>query len=248
MMSFASRFACIMLLGAEMSVTNTVAKTAAEAILTRRAVRAFTQAPVERATVERILKVASNAPNGSNIQPWRAYVVHGAHRDKLCADIMAADDADAPGYEEEYQYYPTEWFEPYVGRRRQLGKALYGLVGVAKGDLKAMKAQQARNYVFFDAPVGLFFSLHKHQQYGAWIDMGTFLQSVMVATRGEGLHSCPQQSFSKYHKIVRQHVPIPEDHILVCGMAMGYADTSAAVNQLVPERVPLEEYTTFLWD
>ena len=231
-----------------MSVANTVAKTPAEALSTRRAVRAFTQQQVERATVERILKLAANAPNGSNIQPWHVYVLHGEKRDKLCADIMAADAADAPGHEEEYQYYPTEWFEPYVGRRRQLGKALYALVGVAKGDTAAMKAQQARNYVFFDAPVGLFFTLHKNQKYGAWIDIGTFLQSVMIATRGEGLHSCPQQSFSKYHKIVRQHVPIPDDHILVCGMAMGYADPDAVVNQLVPERVPLEDYATFLWD
>ena len=231
-----------------MSVANTKAATPAEAIVTRRSVRAFLPQQVERTTVERILEIASNAPNGSNIQPWQVYVVHGALRDELCAEIMAADAADAPGYEEEYQYYPVEWFEPYLGRRRNLGKALYGLVGVARGDAAAAKAQQARNYQFFGAPVGLFYSLHKNQQYGAWIDIGTFLQSVMIAARGEGLHTCPQQSFSKYHRIVRKHVPMPDDHILVCGMAMGYADTSAAVNQLMPEKVPASEFATFLWD
>jgi nitroreductase len=129
-----------------------------------------------------------------------------------------------------------------------LGKALYQLVGVAKGDMAAAKAQQARNYLFFDAPVGLFFTLDKRQAYGAWIDMGTYLQSVMVAARGEGLHSCPQQSFSKYHRIIRRHVPIPDQQILVCGMALGFADENAAVNQLVPERAPLSEFATFLWE
>jgi nitroreductase len=231
-----------------MSVSNSIAATPAEAILTRRSVRAFLPKPVARQTVEKILDLARFAANGSNIQPWHVFVVQGAHRDRLCADIMAADDADDPSHEEQYQYYPSEWFEPYLARRRQLGKGLYQLAGVARGDSAAMKAQQARNYVFFDAPVGLFFSLDKRQAYGAWIDIGTFLQTVMIAARGEGLHSCPQQSFSKYHRIVRRHVPIPDDDILVCGMALGYADPDAAVNQLVPDRAPVSEFASFLWD
>lgn len=231
-----------------MSVANKIAATPAEALTTRRSVRAFLPQPVQKETVAKILELAKYAPNGSNIQPWHVFVVQGAARDKICAEILAADAADAPGHEEEYQYYPTDWFEPYIGRRRALGKGLYALAHVAKGDVPAMKRQQARNYAFFDAPVGLFFTLDKRMAYGAWIDMGTFLQSVMLATRGEGLHSCPQQSFSKYHRIVRHHVPIPEDHILVCGMAMGYADTDAEVNLLVPERAPLDDFATFLWD
>jgi nitroreductase len=231
-----------------MSVADDVAATPAEAILSRRSVRAFLPTAVERETVERILTLASFAPNGSDIQPWQVFVVHGLHRDRLCQAILAADDADAPGYEEEYQYYPSEWFEPYLGRRRELGKALYQLVGVGRGDRAAMKRQNARNYIFFDAPVGLFFTLDRRQAYGAWIDIGTFLQSVMIAARGEGLHSCPQQSFSKYHRIVRDHVPIPPDHILVCGMALGHADPAATVNLLVPAREPVSAFATFLWD
>jgi nitroreductase len=231
-----------------MSVTNDVAATPAAAILSRRSVRAFLPTPVAKATVERVLTLASFAPNGSDIQPWQVFVVQGGLRDRLCQAIIAADDADAPGHAEEYPYYPTTWFEPYLGRRRQLGKALYALAGVGKGDVAAMKRQNARNYVFFDAPVGLFLTLDKRQAYGAWIDIGAFLQSLAIAARGEGLHSCPQQSFSKYHLIVRQHVPIPDDHILVCGMALGYADPDAAVNQLVPERLPLAEFASFQWD
>ena len=231
-----------------MTVSNAIAATPAEAILSRRSVRAFLPRPVERGSVERLLDLARFAANGSNIQPWQVYVVQGARRDRLCADILAADATDAADYQEDYDYYPSEWFEPYLARRRLLGKGLYQLAGVAKGDLAATKAQQARNYVFFDAPVGLFLALDRRLALGAWIDIGNFLQTLMIAARGEGLHSCPQQSFSKYHRIVRRHVPIPDQQILVCGMALGYADPDAAVNQLVPERAPVSEFATFLWD
>lgn len=232
-----------------MTLSNNPAFRLDEAVLSRRSVRAFKpDLTPSRGLIERMLDLARYSPNGSNIQPWNVYVVAGAARDRVCQAILAADEAEAPGYDEEYQYYPTDWFEPCLGRRRSLGKALYGLVGVAKGDMAAMKRQNARNYMFFDAPVGLFFSIDKRNQYGGWIDMGGFLQTAMLAARSLGLHTCPQQSFSKYHKIIRQHVPIPEDHVLVCGMAVGYADEEAVVNELMPEKAPVEEFTTFLWD
>jgi nitroreductase len=232
-----------------MSLSNNPASNFEEAVLTRRAVRSFKPDAVPpRASVEKMLDLARYAPNGSNIQPWTVYVVAGQTRDKLCQAILAADQADAPGYEEEYIYYPTDWFEPCLGRRRSLGKALYGLAGIAKGDVEAMKRQNALNYDFFGAPVGLFFSIDKRNQYGGWIDIGGFLQTAMLTARTLGLHTCPQQSFSKYHRIVREHVPIPEDHTLVCGMAVGYADEEAVVNKLMPEKVPVEGFTTFLWE
>ena len=232
-----------------MSLSNKPAQSVEDAVLTRRSVRAFKPDAVPtRDLVEKMLDLARYAPNGSNIQPWNVYVVAGSMRDRLCQAILAADQAEVPDFDEEYQYYPVDWFEPCLGRRRSLGKALYGLTGVAKGDIEAMKRQQARNYEFFDAPVGLFFSIDKRNKYGGWIDMGAFLQTAMLAARSLGLHTCPQQSFSKYHRLIRQHVPIPEDHILVCGMAVGYADEDAAVNRLLPEKAPVEEFTTFLWD
>jgi nitroreductase len=231
-----------------MTLSNKAALTLEEAVRTRRSVRAFRPDPVPREAVEKILDLARFAPNGSNIQPWHAYALAGKARNLVCAEILAADEAEEPGHDEEYQYYPEDWFEPLLARRRQLGKALYGLAGIAKGDKEAMKRQQARNYAFFDAPVGLFFSIDKRNRYGGWIDMGGFLQTAMLAARTMGLHSCPQQSFSKYHRIIRRHVPIPEDHVLVCGMALGYADEAAAVNRLEPEREPVEAFTTFLFD
>ena len=231
-----------------MTLKNTAARTLDEAVRTRRSVRAFKPDPVPRETIEKILELARFAPNGSNIQPWHVYATAGETRNRVCADIMAADDSELPEHDEEYQYYPEEWFEPLLTRRRALGKELYGLVVVPKGDREAMKRQQARNYVFFDAPVGLFFSLDKRNRYGGWIDIGGFLQTAMLAARSFGLHSCPQQSFSKYHRIVRRHVPVPEDHTLVCGMALGYAVEDAEVNRLEPAREPVEAFTTFLWD
>jgi len=232
-----------------MTLSNQPASALEEAILTRRSVRAFkSDAVPARELVEKMLDLARYAANGSNIQPWNVYVVAGQTRDKLCQATLAADQAEAPDFDEEYQYYPLDWFEPCLGRRRTLGKALYGLVGIGKGDIAAMKRQQALNYDFFGAPVGLFFSIDKRNQYGGWMDMGAFLQTAMLAARSLGLHTCPQQSFSKYHRIVRDHVPIPQDHVLVCGMAVGYADEEAVVNRLMPEKVPVEEFTTFLWD
>jgi len=231
-----------------MTIENKASPSVADAILTRRSVRAFRPDPVPRALVEKMLDLARYAPNGSNIQPWHVYVVAGATRDRVCQAILAADRDNPDGFEEEYHYYPRDWFEPLLGRRRALGKALYGLANVPKGDIEATKRQQARNYVFFDAPIGLFFSIDKRNQYGGWMDMGGFLQTAMLAARGLGLHTCPQQSFSKYHRIIRDHVPIPEDHVLVCGMAVGYADEDAAVNRLMPEKAPVEEFTAFLWD
>jgi nitroreductase len=219
-----------------------------EALSSRHSVRAFLAKPVDRAVIEQILTLASQSPSGSNIQPWKVWVTAGAKRDRICSRIHAAHEADEPGHEEGYVYYPPEWFEPHLTRRRQLGKALYGLVNAPKGDVEGMKRQNGRNYLLFDAPVGLFFALDKRHGQSAWIDLGCFLQSIMLAARGFGLDTCPQQSFAKYHRILREELAIPEGDVLVCGMAIGYADPEAPVNRLRAERVPLTEFAEFYWE
>jgi nitroreductase len=218
-----------------------------EALTSRRSVRAFLPKPVDRTVIAQILTLARQAPSGSNIQPWKVWVTAGSKRDQICSRIHLAHEIDEPGHEEDYVYYPPEWFEPDLSRRRHLGKALYGLVGVPKGDHEGMKRQNGRNYLLFDAPVGLFFALDKRHGQSAWIDLGCFLQSIMLAARGFGLDSCPQQSFSKYHRILREELAIPESYVLVCGMAIGYVDPEATVNRLRAERVPLAEFAEFHW-
>ncbi|MGF7212796.1 nitroreductase [Skermanella aerolata] len=219
--------------------------TAIDAVRTRRSIRAFTEEPVPRRMVEHILELASRAPSGSNIQPWQVYVIAGTARDTLSAELKEAHFDPANAQTEEYNYYPTQWFEPYLGRRRKVGWDLYSTLGIARGDKEAMSRQHARNYDFFGAPVGLFFTLHRTLEIGSWLDLGMFMENVMVVARGVGLDTCPQAAFAKYHRIVCRHLDIPDDEILVSGMALGHADRNAPENRLETERAPVAEFTRF---
>ena len=218
------------------------------AIASRRSLRAFLPIAVPEATVRRILEVASRAPSGTNVQPWKVYVLTGAAlRDLSCRIVAAYDDpAVAATHTEEYAYYPTEWKSPYIDRRRKVGWDLYGLLGIAKTDKARMHAQHARNYAFFGAPVGLMFTIDRAMRQGSWLDYGMFLQSVMVAARAHGLHTCPQAAFTQFHRIIMPAIGAPEHEQLVCGMSLGHADPDAVENTLVTEREPVEGFARFL--
>ena len=218
------------------------------AIATRRSLRAFLPTPVPRETVEQILTVASRAPSGTNTQPWRVYVLMGEAKTSLSRQIRAAydDPAERATHTEEYAYYPTEWKSPFIDRRRKVGWDLYGLLGIGKTDKERMHAQHGRNYDFFDAPVGLIFTIDRVLRQGSWLDYGMFLQSVMVAARGRGLDTCPQAAFMQFHRIITAHVGAPANEQLVCGMALGHADPMAVENTLVTEREPVAGFARFL--
>ncbi len=219
-----------------------------EALATRRSVRAFLPKPVDRRIVEQILALASRAPSGSNIQPWKVWVVAGAAKDSLCARILDAHRNEASGHAEEYRYYPRSWEEPYLSRRRKIGFDLYSLLGIAKADRAAMQRQFGRNYDFFGAPVGLFLGIDRSMELGGWFDLGGFLQSILLAARGFGLHSCPQQAFAKYHRLIRAALDIDDDQMIACGVALGYEDPEAAENRLVTEREPVAAFARFFWE
>ena len=217
-----------------------------EAIATRRAVRAFLPTPVSRETVESLLAAASRAPSGSNIQPWKVRAVAGEVRDRLCRAVLAALDADgAEAHQREWNYYPVRWREPYLGRRRKVGFDLYGLMGIARGDVEAMADQRRRNYEFFGAPVGLVFTLDEDLEIGSWLDLGIFIGTFVVAARGMGLDTCPQAAFADFHAILRRELGIPQNEIVICGMALGHADPGAAENRLATQRAAPAEFATF---
>jgi nitroreductase len=223
------------------------------AIGSRFSCRAFLRArEVPRPLVEEILDVASRAPSGTNTQPWRAYVLQGAARDALadqvCAahDALYADPALAAEYREEYEYYPTKWVSPYIDRRRENGWSLYGLLGIAKGEKDKMHAQHQRNFRFFDAPVGLMFTIDRILGRGSLMDYGMFLQNVMVAARARGLHTCPQAAWNGFAKIILPAIGAGPDEMLVCGMSLGYADLDAPVNTFHTPREPASPDTR--WD
>ena len=223
-----------------------------EAITSRSSIRAFSAQPVPRETLTQLLEVASRAPSGTNCQPWRAYVLQGASRntlvDKVCAahDALRADPSLASQYAEEYDYYPQQWVSPYIDRRRENGWGLYGLLGIGKADKDKMHAQHQRNFRFFDAPVGLMFTVDRVMGRGSLVDYGAFLQNIMVAARGHGLHTCPQAAWNGFSSVILPHIGAQASEMLVCGMALGYADTSAVVNSFHTPRVPVEDFTTWL--
>ncbi len=218
------------------------------AITSRRSLRAFLPTPVARATIEQILSVASRAPSGTNTQPWKVYVLTGAVKAELSRKILAAydDPEERARHTEEYAYYPTEWKSPFIDRRRKVGWDLYGLLGIAKTDKGRMHAQHGRNYDFFGAPVGLMFTIDRVLEQGSWLDYGMFLQSIMIAARGRGLHTCPQAAFMQFHRIISAHIGAPDSEQVVCGMSLGHADPTAVENTLVTERESVPAFARFL--
>ena len=219
-----------------------------EAICSRRSIRAFLPTPVERSDIEALLTVAARAPSGSNTQPWKVRVITGAALQNLSNEILKAylDPAEDETHKEEYQYYPQQWVAPYVDRRRKVGWDLYALMGLTRDNKAGMQAQHGRNYAFFDAPVGLIFTIDRVMEQGSWLDYGMFLQNIMVAARARGLDTCPQAAFTPFHRVIARVLNLPDSEQLVCGMALGYADLGKIENTLLTEREPVAGFTQFL--
>jgi nitroreductase len=217
-----------------------------EAITSRKSVRAFLPTPVDRATVEMLLRLASRAASGSNIQPWRVRVVAGEVKARLTRAILDAIACDGfEPYRREWNYYPVNWREPFLSRRRKIGWDMYSLLGVAKGDFEGTHQARLRNYEFFGAPVGMIFTLDEVLEIGSWLDLGIYLGTLMIAARGHGLHTCPQAAFADFHKIIRPILDIPEREVIICGMALGHIDGDAPINRLETVRAPLADFASF---
>ena len=229
-------------------IENNEQKIVDAAITSRRSLRAFLPIPVAREDIEAILEVAARAPSGTNTQPWKVYVVTGDAKTRLSDAILEAylDPDEVAQHSEEYKYYPEQWQAPYIDRRRKVGWDLYALLQLTRDNKAGMQAQHARNYKFFDAPVGLIFTIDRVMEQGSWLDYGMFLQNIMVAARGRGLDTCPQAAFTQFHKIIAASLDIPTNEMLVCGMALGFADLAKIENTLQTERSPVAEFSRFI--
>lgn len=222
------------------------------AITSRMSARAFLPRQVPRELITHLLQVASRAPSGTNTQPWKVYVLQGASRDSLVEKVCAAHEALSANpelvaqYQEAYDYYPKQWISPYIDRRRENGWGLYGLLGITKGDKDKMHAQHQRNFKFFDAPVGIIVTIDKIMGGGSLLDTGMFLQNLMVAAKAHGLDTCPQAAWNTFSSIILPHVGAGENEMVVCGLALGYADPADKVNTFITPRVPVESFTTWL--
>jgi nitroreductase len=218
-----------------------------EAIETRRSVRAFLPTAVDRATIENLLTLAARSASGSNIQPWRVRVIAGGV--KTCLETAILDAIARDGFEpykREWNYYPVNWREPFLGRRRKIGWDMYSLLFVPKGDFEGTQRARMRNYAFFGAPVGLVFTLDEDLEIGSWLDLGIYLGTLMIAARGQGLHTCAQAAFADFHTIIRPILNVPGNEVIICGMALGHADPDAPVNRLATGRAPLSDYASFI--
>ena len=222
------------------------ASTVTEAVETRRSLRAFLSKSVPEEVISEILTHAARAPSGTNMQPWKVYVLTGKTRQQLCDAVCDAFDNERGEHDSEIRYYPEKWFEPYISRRRKIGWDLYQLLGIEKGERDKTHRQHRRNFQFFDAPVGLIFTIHRDLSTGSWLDYGMFLQNIMLLARESGLDTCPQAAWADYHRAIRPILSLPDEEIVVCGMAIGFADYQATENTLVTEREELEQFATFL--
>jgi nitroreductase len=216
-----------------------------EAITSRRSVRAFKSDPVARETVAHILEVASRAPSGTNIQPWNVHVFTGDALRSLCDVVLDAFWNEPDKHSNDRPHYLETMREPYLARRRKIGWDLYGLAGIAKGEREKTREFHSRNYKFFNAPVGLIFTIDRDMGWMSWLDYGMFMQNICIAARGHGLHTCPQAAWASYHDVIEKHLDLPAEQLVHCGMSLGYEDTTAEVNKLETVREPLDAFVTF---
>ena len=216
-----------------------------EAVSSRYSCRAFLPTPVPEPIVRDIVEVATRAPSAGNMQPWRVYALAGAPLAALKAQLAPRMNELPKGEGTDYTIYPEPLSEPYKTRRFVVGEMLYKAIGIPREDKAARYRQFARNWLFFDAPVGLFFAREKAHGPAQWADIGGYLQNVALLARGHGLHTCPQQAWVSFHRSVRAFLNLPDNLMVYSGMALGYADDSAPINQWRSPREPLDSFASF---
>jgi nitroreductase len=212
---------------------------------TRRSIRSYKPHPVPPPILREVVELGRWAPSGTNTQPWNVHVLTGDSLRRLTAALQNSFQNDEPE-KRDYVYYTDPLEEPYLARRRECGWGLYGTLGIARGEREKSKAYRATNFSFFGAPAGLVFTIERRLEIGSWLDYGMFLQTLMLAARARGLHTTPQASIANYPDLVRHELGLGSDWLVICGMAMGYADADAMVNTFQPPRLDVAEYAVFL--
>ncbi len=213
-----------------------------EAVAARRSIRAFLSTPVPDDLLRELLEKASRAPSGGNVQPWKVYVLNGERTSEFLRYLESAP----PVEESEYDVYPAGLWDPHRTARFELGEQMYELLGVPREDKAGRLRQFARNARFFDAPAAFFITLDRRFNQPQWSDLGMFLQTFMLLAVEAGLDTCAQEYWSSRHGAVTEFIGAPADEMLFCGMSIGYRDPNAPVNDLVADRLPLDEWATWV--
>lgn len=215
------------------------------ALRARKSIRAFKCDPVPEALIRDLLEDARRAPSGTNIQPWKVHVVAGEVRQRLEREVLAHRETGPEDAAAEFPRKPGARRDPYLGRMRALGKAMYGLLEIPKGDQAANWRQWGRNYQFFDAPVGLIFTIDRDLDAMSFLDVGMFMQTLMLAAAERGLGTCAQGAWNNFWTVTRRVLNVPDDEYIICGMSLGWPDETAPVNRLEAEREPVDAFARF---
>jgi nitroreductase len=205
----------------------------------RRSTRAFLPEPVTLHQLRQVLALASTAPSNSNTQPWHVHAVAGEAKAALSRALEQAfdlDDAPPPAH------FPEPLSQPFAGRQAEFASRYYEALGIDRADGRARAAQTRRNYSFFGAPAGLVFTIDEGLRSHSWLDLGLFVQNVMVSAGAFGLATCPQVSFARFHATIARELGIPGGEVTACGMSIGYADPQASVNQFAMPRAAVDQF------
>jgi len=217
-----------------------------EAVAERFSARAFLDKEVPDYVIHRILDRARRAPSGGNLQPWHVHVLARQALKDLKALIRMRSLEQARADPPEYDVYPPELHEPYRSRRFKCGEDLYAAIGIPREDKPARLRQFANNLQAFGAPMVMFFSIDRRMGMNQWAHLGMFMQTIMLLAMEEGLHTCPQESWSVFRLTMAEFLKLPGDQMFYCGMSLGYADLDHPINQWRTERAPLEDIASFI--
>lgn len=216
-----------------------------DALETRRSVRKFLPDAVDEEVLRKILTESSRAASGGNLQPWHVHVLSEAARDEFVATVAEKMASNPFGDGPEYDIYPADLEAPYKVRRGEVAMQMYELAGITRDDKAGRLSLMQRNFCFFDAPVGMFITIDRKMGRPQFSDLGMFIQSAMLVARTYGLHTCAQEAWSLWGKTIQEFLGYPDEHMIFCGLALGYADENAVINNLYTDRAPLEEFASF---
>ncbi|HAQ35649.1 MAG: nitroreductase family protein [Maricaulis sp.] len=216
-----------------------------DALRSRISTRAFLDRQVDEAAIRGILDTARWAPSGGNLQPWKVHVVTGDARQRVIDAVKSKLESDPFGDENAFPVYPEKLWEPYRSRRFEMGEQMYALLGIPREDKGARLEHLLRNFDFFGAPVGLFFVIEKAMNPNQWAHLGMFMLAVSLAAEEAGLATCMQEAWTRFSGTIGTALGLPETEQVYCGMALGYADPAAPVNQLRSQRADLSAISVF---